>query len=194
VVEISSLRLVANVVEKDRRLVTVGDPAVVEVDAYPGEKFTGRIGRVAPVLDPATRTAAIEIEVPNGDVRLKPGMYARIVLSVEERTNATLVPKVAVVDYEGQRGVFTTNADNKAEFKPVSIGIEDTARAEIVSGLKPGDRIVVNGAAALRAGDTLVVQGEGPPGGDGPTGRSGAANGGGPKGKSGERPTGKRGQ
>jgi RND family efflux transporter MFP subunit len=197
VVEISSLRLVANVVEKDLRLVTVGDPAVVEVDAYPGEKFRGRIGRVAPVLDPATRTAAIEIEIPNGDMRLKPGMYARIVLDVEERTNATLVPKVAVVDYEGQRGVFMANAEKKAEFRPVSIGIEDPERAEIVDGLKPGDRIVVNGAAALRVGDTLVVAGEasadGPsgPGAGGPPGRPGP---GAPRGKNGERPTGKQGQ
>ena len=73
VVDISSVRLVANVVEKDLRLVNVGDPARVEVDAFPGETFNGRIARVAPVLDPATRTAEIEIEVPNADFRLKPG-------------------------------------------------------------------------------------------------------------------------
>ena len=57
VVDISRLRLVVNVVEKDLRLVNAGDVADVEVDAYPGEKFTGKIARVAPVLDPATRTA-----------------------------------------------------------------------------------------------------------------------------------------
>ena len=69
VVDISSLRLVANVVEKDLRLVNVGDPATVEVDAFPGETFKGRIARVAPVLDPATRTAPMEVEVPNRDNR-----------------------------------------------------------------------------------------------------------------------------
>src|SRR5688572_30237978 len=69
VVDISRLRLVVNVVEKDLRLVNAGDVAAVEVDAYPGDKFSGRIARVAPVLDPATRTATMEVEIPNNDHR-----------------------------------------------------------------------------------------------------------------------------
>ena len=93
VVDISSVRLVANVVEKDLRRVNAGDPARVEVDAFPGETFAGRIARVAPVLDPATRTAQIEIEVPNADFRLKPGMYARVSVTIESRKDTTLVPK-----------------------------------------------------------------------------------------------------
>ena len=64
VVDISRLRLVVNVVEKDLRMVSAGDAAEVEVDAYPGEKFHGKIARVAPVLDPATRTATMEVEIP----------------------------------------------------------------------------------------------------------------------------------
>ena len=67
VVDISSLRLVANVVEKDLRAVNAGDQAIVEVDAYPGEKFNGRIARVSPILDPATRTAPMEVEIPNSE-------------------------------------------------------------------------------------------------------------------------------
>ena len=63
----TSVRLVANVVEKDLRRVRVGSGADVEVDAFPGEVFHGRVARVAPVLDPATRTAQMEVEVPNGD-------------------------------------------------------------------------------------------------------------------------------
>ncbi len=169
VVDISRLRLVANIVERDLRLVSVGDPALLEVDAYPGETFNGRIARVSPVLDPSTRTAAMEVEVPNGDNRLKPGMYARIQLRVEHLTDATLVPKNAVVDYEGRRGVFISNAENKAEFLPVTIGLEDSDKAQVTSGVKPGDRVVTSGAASLRVGDTLVLPGEGPggPRGDG---------------------------
>ncbi len=125
VVDISSVRLVANVVEKDLRLVNVGDPARVEVDAFPGETFDGRIARVAPVLDPATRTAEIEIEVPNPGFRLKPGMYARMGVTIESRKDTTLVPKAAVVDYDSKRGVFTMTAENKAKFLPIETGIED---------------------------------------------------------------------
>jgi len=170
VVDISSVRLVANVVEKDLRLVNAGDPARVTVDAFPGETFTGRIARVAPVLDPATRTAEIEIEVPNGDFRLKPGMYARMSVTIESRRDTTLVPKVAVVDYGGTRGVFTMDADNKAKFLPIEIGIEDAERVEVRAGLTGADTVVTSGASALRNNDTLIVAGQ-PQGGGRPGGR-----------------------
>ena len=77
VVDIAIVRLVANVVEKDLRRVTPGLHADVEVDAYPGEKFTGKVGHVSPVLDPATRTAQIEVEIENPQFRLKPGCTPR---------------------------------------------------------------------------------------------------------------------
>ncbi|MGD9903993.1 MAG: efflux RND transporter periplasmic adaptor subunit [Vicinamibacterales bacterium] len=165
VVDISSVRLVANVVEKDLRLVSVGDPARVEVDAFPGEAFSGRIARVAPVLDPTTRTAEIEIEVPNADFRLKPGMYARMSVTVERRTNTTLVPKSAVVDYNSTRGVFTMTAENKAKFLPIETGLEDAERVEVRSGITTADTLVTGGASSLRDNDTLVVAGQGGQGG-----------------------------
>ena len=180
VVDISSVRLVANVVEKDLRLVNAGDPASVSVDAFPGETFKGRIARVAPVLDPATRTAEIEIEVPNGDNRLKPGMYARMNVTIESRQGTTLVPKVAVVDYSGTRGVFTMTAENKAKFVPIEIGIEDSERVEVRKGVAVGDTVVTNGASSLRDNDTLVMAGQrGGPGGPGGGGGQGRQGGGG---------------
>lgn len=171
VVDISSVRLVANVVEKDLRLVNPGDPATVSVDAFPGESFSGRIARVAPVLDPATRTAEIEIEVPNRDFRLKPGMYARMSVTIESRKDTMLVPKAAVVDYQGKRGVFTMDDGNKARFRPLEIGIEDAERVEVRNGITAADAFVTNGASALREDDTLVIAGQrggaGGPGGPG---------------------------
>jgi membrane fusion protein, multidrug efflux system len=160
VVDISRLKLVVNVVEKDLRMVNAGDVGVVEVDAYPGEKFNGRIARVAPVLDPATRTAPIEIEIPNGGNRLKPGMYARISLTVEERKNTLVAPKNAIIDFENKRGVWQPNADNRAQFVPVTLGIEGPETIEITSGLKEGDRFVTTGAAAVRNNDQLLIAGE----------------------------------
>ncbi|MCC7033903.1 MAG: efflux RND transporter periplasmic adaptor subunit [Acidobacteria bacterium] len=195
VVDISRLRMVANVVEKDLRMVNAGDQAAIQVDAYPGETFNGRIARVSPVLDPATRTATMEVEIPNVDYRLKPGMYARVALTIEERENALLVPKVAVVDYEGRRGVFVADADNKARFIPVTLGLEDAERIEITEGLKAGDPIVTNGAASLRAGDTLLSSGAnagGPGAIDGPTGGRRPAAGAGAARPGGQRPQGQR--
>lgn len=174
VVDISKLKMVVNVVEKDIRLVTVGDSGDVDVDAYPGEKFHGRIARVAPVLDPATRTATMEIEIANNDKRLKPGMYARVSLTVEERKNTLVAPKNAVIDFESKRGVWMANEDNRAKFVPVELGIEDTDRIEIASGLKEGDQIVTTGATAVRNNDQLVIAGAAGRGGPGgPGGRGG---------------------
>ncbi|HJU45116.1 MAG TPA: efflux RND transporter periplasmic adaptor subunit [Vicinamibacterales bacterium] len=182
VVDISRLKLVVNVVEKDLRMVTAGDVGVVEVDAYPGEKFNGRIARVAPVLDPATRTASIEIEIPNPGHRLKPGMYARITLTVEERKNALVAPKNAVIDFENKRGVWVPTEETRAKFVPVELGIEGTDTIEIVSGLKEGDQFVTTGAAAVRNNDQLVIAGANGPG-KGPMGGEGGRKFGGEGGK-----------
>lgn len=182
VVDISRLKLVVNVVEKDLRMVNAGDVGVVEVDAYPGETFNGRIARVAPVLDPATRTASIEIEIPNPGYRLKPGMYARITLTVEERKNVLVAPKIAVIDFENRRGVWVPGEDTRAKFVPVELGIEGTDTVEIVSGLNEGDRFVTLGASAVRNNDQLVIAGADGPS-RGPMGGSPARKFGGEGGK-----------
>jgi HlyD family secretion protein len=160
VVDISRVRMVANVVEKDLRRVQQGEAAQVEVDAFPGEQFAGLIARVAPVLDPATRTAQIEIEIPNPGFRLKPGMYARVSLTIEERENALTVPSNAIVDVEGKRGIFLALDNNTASFRPVEIGIQEGERIEVLSGVTERDRIVTTGAAALREGDRILLAGD----------------------------------
>ncbi len=173
VVDIRVVRMVANLVEKDVRRITAGTPAQVEVDAYPGEKFAGKVRRVAPVFDPATRTAEMEIEVPNPGYRLKPGMYARVQLTVDTRPNALIVPSNAVVDFDGKRGVFVAApregepqgqsgpAVMTARFRPVQTGISDGAQVEITAGLNDGVRVITTGATALRDGDRIVPASEG---------------------------------
>jgi RND family efflux transporter MFP subunit len=177
-VDISTVRLVANVVEKDMRRVGTGDTANVEVDAFPGETFNGRIARVAPVLDPSTRTAQMEVEIPNPTNRLKPGMYARVNLTVERRADALVVPANAIVDRDGKRGVFLA-ANNTAAFRAVEVGIEDTARVEILSGLTEKDQVITTGAAALQNGDRIMLANQdgpsGGPGGGPPGAREGRA-------------------
>jgi HlyD family secretion protein len=169
VVDVSVVRLVANIVEKDLRELKVGDPAHVEVDAFPGEVFTGRIARISPILDPATRTAPIEVEIPNPTSRLRPGMYARVSITVNAKKEALVVPITAMVDLGGRRGVFTPLPDNTAAFRVVEVGVETGDAAEILSGLQEGDRVITTGAAALRDGDRIVL----PEGGSGRGGRRG---------------------
>lgn len=181
VVAIRTVRMVANVIEKDVRRLHVGMPAQVEVDAFPGEKFMGKVARLAPVFDPQTRTAEMEIEVPNPGFRLKPGMYARVDLTVDSRQNALTVPTNAVVRFDGKTGVFVAGsapqqASNPpaqqggaqnltAKFQPVDTGIRDGEQVEITSGLQDGVRVITTGATALKDGDKIVAAN---------TGRSGA--------------------
>jgi RND family efflux transporter MFP subunit len=174
VVDIRTVRMVANLVERDMRRVPAGTPANVEVDAYPGEVFKGRVSRVAPVFDPSTRTAEIEIEVQNVDYRLKPGMYSRVQLTVNTKGDAITVPRNALVDLDGRTGVFVAAPAEKVEgtggggpqnvllakFLAVEVGIRDGDAIEIVKGLDSGARVITTGASALKDGDRIVAAGE----------------------------------
>ena len=173
IVDIGVVRIVANVVEKDLRRISAGQQAAVEVDAFPGEKFTGRVARVAPVLDPATRTAQIEVEIQNTQFRLKPGMYARVDFTVERRANALVIPANALVDVQGKRGVFRPAEGDIAKFQPIEVGLMDEKQVEIASGLAEGDRIVTTGATALKDGDKIVLPGQRAGGGGNAGGRRG---------------------
>ena len=181
VVDISTVRLVANVVEKDLTELRSGNDTRVEVDAFPGEVFMGRIARVSPVLDPATRTAPIEIEILNPTARLKPGMYARVSVTTSTRKETLVVPATAVVDLGGRRGVFTP-LNETAVFRALDIGTEQNDVVEVVGGLAEGDTVITTGSSALRDGDRIVL-----PGGAGGRGRRGGANGATANGTSGRR-------
>jgi RND family efflux transporter MFP subunit len=174
VVDIDTVRLVANLVEKGFKRIVPGVEAKVQVDTFAGEDFTGRVSRVAPVFDPATRTAQMEIEVPNPGFRLKPGMYARVRLTVERRPNALTVPRNAVVDLDGKRGVFLVN-EGIAKFVEVSTGLSDGERMEILSGVEEGQRVITTGALALRDGDRVALPTGGRGGRQGGTGAGGTA-------------------
>jgi RND family efflux transporter MFP subunit len=181
VVDIRTVRMVSNLVEKDVRRVPAGTNALVQVDAFPGEQFKGKVSRVAPIFDPATRTAEMEIEVPNPGFRLKPGMYARVHLTIDSRADALTVPRNALVDVEGKTGVFVAAPAQAAEgtrgstqgqgqkpqqiqqiqimtakFMPVQTGIRDGERVEITGGLSDGTQVITTGAGALRDGDRIV--------------------------------------
>ncbi|MDQ3418466.1 MAG: efflux RND transporter periplasmic adaptor subunit [Acidobacteriota bacterium] len=183
IVDIRTVRMVANVVEKDVKRLSIGMPAQVEVDAFPGEKFVGRVARIAPVFDPQTRTAEMEIEIPNAGYRLKPGMYSRVDLTTESRENAMTVPSNAVVEVQGKLGVFVAStagpqpASNPpagaapgassmtAKFQAVQVGIRQGAHVEITSGLSDGARVITTGATALKDGDRIVASNQTPQGG-----------------------------
>ena len=158
VVDISRVRLIANVVEKDLKQLQAGDGTRVEVDAFPGEEFMGRIARVSPVLDPATRTAPIEVEIPNPSFRLKPGMYARVGITLDTVKDALVAPATSLVDLGGRRGVFQP-INQVAVFRAVQVGTEQGDLVEIVGGITEGTQVITTGAGQLRDGDRVLVAG-----------------------------------
>lgn len=172
IVDIRTVRMVAALVEKDSKRIRAGMPAQVEVDAFPGERFMGRVSRVAPVFDPQTRTAEMEVEVPNPGFRLKPGMYARVELTVAERPDALTVPRNAVVALDGRDGVFTAEGapSLSAKFNPVELGIRENDSVEVTAGISEGARVITTGAGALKNGDRVVAAQASPRGGRGQRG------------------------
>jgi len=150
-VDIRTVRMVANLVEKDMKRVSVGTHAEIDVDAFPGETFNGRVSRVAPVFDPSTRTAEMEIEVPNPGYRLKPGMYARVQLTVASKADAVTVPTNAIVRLDGKAGVFTTQGRSGG-------GTGSGSTGSAVQP-KPSDTKSVGGSGTTAEGDrTMTVK------------------------------------
>jgi RND family efflux transporter MFP subunit len=161
VVDIRRLRLVVNVVEKDLKQIKDGDTANVNVDAFPGETFVGRIARLSPIVDPTTRTSPIEIEIPNPGYRLKPGMYARVNIVTGSQKESLIVPTNALLDLGGRRGVFLATQAGTATFRPVRTGIEDDAITEVLDGVVEGDVVVTTGSGALTDGARFIIAGGG---------------------------------
>jgi len=157
-VDIRQVEITGGVADRHYPRLMIGKTqAQVEVDAYPGENFSGCVSRLRPELNRVTRTIALTICVPNDDARLKPGMYARIRLILEEHDQVPLVPDQALLTYGGQTQAYVVNTDN-ARLRKVRIGLEEGNLNEVLDGLQPGERVVVRGKEMLRDGAPVEAQ------------------------------------
>ncbi|MGH8245313.1 MAG: efflux RND transporter periplasmic adaptor subunit [Gammaproteobacteria bacterium] len=173
-VDLRTLRMVINVVERDIVRVNRGVNAQVAVDAFPGRHYLGKVLRVSPVLDAATRTGEVEIHVPNPQLDLRAEMFARVTLDLGGQRRGILVPREAVVYRGDKSGVFVLNG-NIARFRQVQPGVTHESQVEIVEGLKTGEKIISMGASLLKDGDQVRLRGEGgPPGGGRPGSNDGS--------------------
>ncbi|HEY7042957.1 MAG TPA: efflux RND transporter periplasmic adaptor subunit, partial [Nocardioidaceae bacterium] len=142
-----------------------GQTVALEVPAYPGVLFPGRVTAVSPTGDTRAHTFDVTIVPTGSDQRLRPGMFAQVDLTVSEKDEAVLVPREAVVQQDGRSVVFVVQ-DGRARARPVETGISSDQGIEIVSGVTPGDRVVVVGQQGLRDGSAVRLpeaqtQGEG---------------------------------
>jgi multidrug efflux pump subunit AcrA (membrane-fusion protein) len=158
-VHLETLKVVANVLEKDIAFVKPGMKAKILTEAYPEKPFEGTVVRINKALDLATRTLQAEINIPNPGRLLKPGMFAKVELALAEKPEALAIPMEAVLEEGGKRSVFVVEG-NQALRKPIITGIEQGRLIEVIEGLKDGDKIVVRGQESLRDRSTIrVVEG-----------------------------------
>jgi RND family efflux transporter MFP subunit len=137
--------------------IKIGAQTTVTLQEFPGEKFTGSIARTAESIDPATRTLLTEVEVPNKDGRLLPGSFGEVRFQVGADVDKVTIPVNALLfRAEGSR-VAVVGADGKVALRPINIGRDYGATLEILSGLAPTDRIVINPADSLEDGQKVNV-------------------------------------
>ncbi len=157
IVDTSRLEATLNVPERELATLKAGLPVQLQVDALPGRPFLGRVDRVAPVIDSGSGTFRVICAFESGGL-LQPGMFGRIKIDYDQRADALVVPRVALLDDEGDPAVFAVKS-GKAARVPVKLGYIDGQWAEIRSGLAEGAQVVVAGKTALRDGTLVQVLG-----------------------------------
>jgi len=155
IVDNSKLEATLNVPEREVATLRAGLPVDLQVDALPGKVFRGSIDRVAPVIDSGSGTFRVVCAFAGGGV-LQPGMFGRIRIDYDQRTDALVVPRVALLDDEGDPAVYAVRA-GKAARVPLKLGYIDGQWAEVRQGLKEGEQVVTAGKVALREGSAVQV-------------------------------------
>ncbi len=142
--------------------IKVGQALNLEVDAYPGKVFQGRVYAIDPRLAEATRSIGVRASVPNDRSELRPGLFARVRLVVAERDGAVLVPEQAIVP-QGEKLFVYVIEDGKAVMRPVELGVRQAGRVEVTSGVKPGDVVITAGVQKIGPGAPVMAINLGPP-------------------------------
>ncbi len=158
VARVDIIRIKTYVPENDAVWADVGDPATVTFDALPGQTFSSRLARISGALDPSTRTMQVEIDVPNPDGRILPGLYGHTEITLESRGGALALPASSVhFTDDGTAYVYVISPDNVAQRRPVSVGFDDGNWLEIADGLSRGDRVADGLVGGLEDGEQVQV-------------------------------------
>lgn len=157
IVNNSHLEAVLSVPEREMARLKSGLPLRMVVDAVPGKVFEGKVDRVSPVMDASSGTFRVVCRFEN-EPQLRPGMFGRIEVVYDQRENALTVPRVALLEDEGEPAVYVVR-DAKAHRVPVQLGYTNGEIAEVRSGLKEGEQVVTAGKVAIRDGSQVQVIG-----------------------------------
>lgn len=144
--------------ERYLRLVAVGRPVEITLDAFPGETYHGEVYAIDPRIRVNDRSIGVRARLPNADGQLRPGIFARINMIIDRREQALVLPEEALVPRGNQRFVFRV-VDGKAVMTEVKIGLRETGQIEIVEGLSAGDLVITAGQAKVREGSAVNIVG-----------------------------------
>lgn len=160
IMDISAVIAVIDVIEKDYTRVIIGQSVIVSSDSWPGEEFSGKVVRKAPLLSETSRQARIEIEVNNRSQSLKPGMFARVLVTYQTKKDVQTVPLTALTKFSGKEGVFmVAKGSREANFRALEIGIRGLEHVEVISPVLEGD-VVVLGQDLLDDGSKVSLPGD----------------------------------
>lgn len=135
-----------------------GQEVTVNLDAFPGEDFQAKVTRIYPTVDPATRTFGVEIDLPNPNNRILPGMFARVITDLGHR-NSVVVPDRAVVKQPGSGNKYVyTYSDGEVKYNRVELGQRLNDSYELLSGVNAGDTVVIAGQTRLANGVKAVIK------------------------------------
>ena len=150
VMQIQPVKVEVNISESDFTKVKLGMPVDVNVEVYGNEVFKGKVSLIHPTIDPATRTFVTEINIPNGDNRIRPGMFARVNIDFGN-VNRVVVPDQAVVKRSGSGDRFVyVYKDGKVSFNQVQLGRHMDTSYELISGVENGSEVVIAGQSRLK--------------------------------------------
>ena len=136
--------------------IRLGAPASVVVDSLGNRAFEGKIARFANKIDDSTRTMIVEMEVPNPTLELLPGMYAQVMLKVDQRAHALAIPVEAVGS--DSKSVLIVDTAHHVEERPVKLGIETASKYEVLAGLNEGDLVLLGNAAQVTVGQEVEAR------------------------------------
>ena len=148
-----------HVPEREYRNIRDDQPVAMYVDALEGDVFEGIVARISPIVDAATGTFKITVEVTDETRRLKPGMFARLAIIYDIHADVLQVPRSALINEVGTSSIFVVDGE-KVQKRVVETGYSVEGNIEIVSGLEEQEQFVVVGQAALKDGSKIVVIGD----------------------------------
>ncbi len=155
--DIDTVRVLIEVVERDIPLVKIGQPAELRAEAYPDQIFQGTVTRIVQALNRATRTMTVEVDLPNKDLRLKGGMFARVEVMVGTHDQALQIPVDAVSRLEDTQYVYVVE-EGKARRVDIEIGVRQGNRIEITKGLTGNEEVIVSGKDLVHEGTPVQTQ------------------------------------